>query len=285
MANQFSGFKAEDMLLAISNRVKNTVSKFEYVDSKGVKRCKKCNEKTICKYPLRLKTGKEVMVWARCVCDCISLAEEEGQLARQASLIQINQNKAFEGFGRKYKKCTFATDDKKNMAFTKIMHAYVKNFDKYYADGLGLILYGSTGTGKTYAAAVMVNEILRKENPKTDKLYSCFITKCETIKQNILARHNDAEVFGKLASVDLLVLDDFGTQNDTNFMMELMQKIVDARYNNCKPTIITTNIDLTTKRNEGNQTQILAYQRIQSRLCEMCKIVKCGGKDRRVASK
>lgn len=264
-------------LTTISNNAKK-VCENEYISSDGVKRCRKCNEPTTEEGQCELPDGTIFKYTRRRTCSC--LIEPD---AYQAQKIRIARDQAFEKFGVKYEKCDFTTDDRKNISLTEKIHSYVDNFDKYYANGQGLILYGNVGVGKTYAAAIIVNEILKKKNFKNDQLYKCYITKLETIKRDILGKkYSDNEVFAALINKDLLVIDDFGTQNDTNFALELMQNVIDIRYNNCKPTIITTNIDFNNMQGYIDPKQRLAYERIRSRLCEMCKIIECEGRDRRI---
>ena len=260
------------------------LSENEYISSDGVRRCRKCNEPTTWTGSAKIKEDGAIINCTfrrKCRCQKEQLAKaSEEYLANQ---IQIAKIRAFKRFGLKYTKCDFTTDDRKNISLTEKVRSYINNFDKYYANGQGLILCGNVGVGKTYAAAIIINEILKKKNLKTDQLYKCYITKLETIKRSILNKnYSDDQVFGVLNNQDLLVIDDFGTQNDTNFVLELMQNIIDARYNNCKPIIITTNVDFNNIQKYADPKQRLAYERVRSRLCEMCKIIKCEGSDRRI---
>lgn len=264
-------------LTTISNNAKK-VYENEYISSDGVKRCRKCNEPTTAKEQCELPDGTIFNYTRRVSCSCPIEPD-----VYQVQKIRIARDHAFEKFGLKYKKCDFTTDDLRNISLTEKMHGYVDNFDKYYADGQGLILYGNVGVGKTYAAAVIVNEIVKKKNLKNGQLYKCYITKLETIKRDILEKkYGDNQVFATLIDKDLLVIDDFGTQNDTNFALELMQNVIDARYNNCRPTIITTNINFNNMQEYTDPKRRLAYERIRSRLCEMCKLIHCEGRDRRI---
>jgi DNA replication protein DnaC len=49
------------------------------------------------------------------------------------------------------------------------------------------------------------------------------------------------EAFERMRQVELLVLDDFGAQNDTPWVEEELFKLLNYRYNAFLPTVITTN--------------------------------------------
>lgn len=273
---------AAPLLDMISTNAKR-VCEYEYISSDGVRRCKKCNEPTTAECSVQLTDGTTANFTRRVICRCKKEKKTAELEMIQALNMQHARDRAFEKFGLKYSQCDFTTDDRKNISLTKKIHSYVDNFDKYYDNGQGLILYGNVGVGKTYAAAIIVNELLKKKNLKNGQFYKCYITKLEAIKRDILEKkYSDNQVLAALINKDLLVIDDFGTQNDTNFALELMQNVIDIRYNNCKPTIITTNINFNNMQGYIDPKQRLAYERIRSRLCEMCKIIECEGRDRRI---
>ena len=57
-------------------------------------------------------------------------------------------------------KCTFDNCDGPTDPLMVSMKKYCDNFDDLYRDGCGLVLYGSVGVGKTYAAACVANELI-----------------------------------------------------------------------------------------------------------------------------
>ncbi len=85
------------------------------------------------------------------------------------------------------------------------------------------------------------------------------------------------EVSRRCRECDLLVLDDFGAERATDFVVEELERIVDWRYRAMKPTAIATNLKTT--------TQITGKygQRALSRWAASCELVTVLGEDRRAS--
>jgi DNA replication protein DnaC len=75
----------------------------------------------------------------------------------------------------------------------------------------------------------------------------------------------------------LLVIDDLMAERKTEYMQEIVFNVIDSRYNANLPTIVTSNLTADAIKNPAD----LAYQRIFSRLLEMCLPVEVKGEDRR----
>ncbi|NLY11656.1 MAG: ATP-binding protein [Firmicutes bacterium] len=110
--------------------------------------------------------------------------------------------------------------------------SFAKNFARI-KDGKGLLLFGKSGAGKTHLACAVVNVLKEK--------YSVAFTYVPALMEEIRVRPNWLE---KYLNVDLLVLDDLGTQRESDWALEKLLIIIDGRLNNYKPTIFTTNYDL-----------------------------------------
>ncbi|HEU4324049.1 MAG TPA: ATP-binding protein [Roseiflexaceae bacterium] len=104
-----------------------------------------------------------------------------------------------------------------------------------------LVLFGKCGVGKTHLAAAIANEIFQHKTPHViiavvpdllDHLRSTFGPSSE--------RDYD-ETFATFCEVEVLVLDDFGTQNTTAWAREKLYQIINHRYNYALATVITTN--------------------------------------------
>lgn len=117
-----------------------------------------------------------------------------------------------------------------------------------------------------YAAASIANELL-------DRNYRVWMV--STV--NLLDRmFDEADIIrNRLATFELVVLDDFGAERNTEYASEKMFQIIDDRMRSRLPTIITTNIDIT------KPTENLTYQRIFSRLNGEAPQFRCKGGDLR----
>jgi len=82
---------------------------------------------------------------------------------------------------------------------------------------------------------------------------------------------------GSFHTCDLLILDDFGMERQTDYAREQVFNIIDGRYLTKRPLIITTNLSL----QEMKTTTDLAQKRIYDRVLEMCVPVFFSGESQR----
>lgn len=145
---------------------------------------------------------------------------------------------------------------------------YAEKWDAAKIHGIGLLLWGDTGNGKTFAAACIANYLIDRGTP-------AMITSFPKI---IGARWEDRpQIMEAIRRYPLLVLDDFGTERTTDFALETVYSAVDERYKSGKPLIITTNLTLDELCNPPG----IAQQRIFERVLEMCTPIAFRGKSRR----
>lgn len=105
-----------------------------------------------------------------------------------------------------------------------------------------LILQGGFGCGKTHLAAAIANESANLGMP------ALFITVPDLLDQLRFAYQDPAQTFEErfeaVRRARLLILDDFGTQNATEWAEEKLFQIVNFRYTNRLPLVVTTNLPL-----------------------------------------
>ena len=104
-----------------------------------------------------------------------------------------------------------------------------------------LVLSGASGCGKTHIAAAIVNRLLDRGEP------ALFVVVPDLLDHLRSAYRPDAEVrydelFERIRSAPVLVLDDLGTQSPTPWAQEKLFQLINHRYNERLPTVITTNI-------------------------------------------
>jgi DNA replication protein DnaC len=118
------------------------------------------------------------------------------------------------------------------------------NQAQYYARNLNgwLLLQGGYGCGKTHLAAAIANYAVGMGVP------TLFLTVPDLL--DMLRFSYDSEDttfeqrFNEIRNASLLVLDDFGTQNATGWAQEKLFQIINYRYINKLPLVVTTNLDL-----------------------------------------
>lgn len=138
--------------------------------------------------------------------------------------------------------------------------------------GRGLWLMGPVGTGKTTLAMLVSKSAL--EARRSVAIYSL-----PDLLRKIRRTFDDGshdDLFQRLTSVDLLHIDDVGAERTTDWVLEELYSIVNARYEEQRSMVITTNI----LDREALCEQIT--ERTVSRLTEMCDELPLLGHDRRM---
>jgi DNA replication protein DnaC len=142
----------------------------------------------------------------------------------------------------------------------------------------GLYLWGNAGTGKTLLASIILTEIIIRsaaEGRFISISRNFFKSLQETFHEGSETYGESARIEKELADVDILVIDDFGIQKDTEWKQETLYDLVDARYEAEKFTIFTSNT------NPHKALKDLSQGRILSRIKEMCRILEISGDDYR----
>lgn len=115
---------------------------------------------------------------------------------------------------------------------------YAQNFS---TQSPSLLFYGNTGLGKTHLSLSIANEVLQKGY---DVIYDSIINLLQQIEREHFGREkSDMDTLELLLQVDLLILDDLGTEFDTPFYVSTVYNIINTRINRGLPTIINTNLD------------------------------------------
>jgi DNA replication protein DnaC len=88
-------------------------------------------------------------------------------------------------------------------------------------------------------------------------------------------------VLAPVIEAEVLVLDELGAVKPTDWVRDTMMHIINARYNNRKLSIFTTNY-LDVSRQPAEETlEDRIGARLRSRLYEMCRTVNVEGEDYR----
>ena len=152
---------------------------------------------------------------------------------------------------------------------------FVENFDNI--EERNLLFTGNTGLGKTYMTNCIANEILKKGKTV---LYQTAPVLFETIISNKFKKTKDSDEFYKnVLNVDLLIIDDLGTENPNSMTIGELFTIINTRILrlNNKPikTIISTNLSI---------KQIFEFyeERIGSRIAGYYNIYQFFGEDLRL---
>ena len=158
---------------------------------------------------------------------------------------------------------------KKNMEmiYEFIIGGYLPNFEK---SNTNLLFYGESGTGKTFLSWCIAKELL-------DKGYLViYKTSDELIKDlRSIALENNSTLLDLLINCDLLIIDDLGAEQVTDFTTNELFNLINKKLLNNKKMLISTNLNLLEISN-------IYTTRLYSRLLGNFKLFKFYGDDVRI---
>lgn len=146
----------------------------------------------------------------------------------------------------------------------------------------GLFITGTYGVGKTYLASCIANEVIKN---KITVVFGTLIQLLDYIKDTYKdSDMSDKEYLNLYSSVDLLIIDDLGKEKPTEWVLEKLFLIVNNRYNNYLPIVITTNYNRNQLRERlcVNKNYSMVDS-IISRLYEMCGGIEIKDEDHRMS--
>jgi len=264
--------------LAEKTRANVVIEEWDYKNDQGLWMCGKCHTPKQVRITVCGETREPF-----CLCDCAAQKREEArkndETAQAMAEIPLMRERCFRRLlaaenGRqdvtasRLEQCTFANDDGDDPQTTKLGKSYVEHFGEMLNAGKGLLLFGSTGGGKTYLAACIANALIDKGIP-------CYFTSVAEIASRV--RMGDRSEIDSLSRYKLLVIDDLGAERNTEYMSEMVYTVIDERCRSGLPLIVTSNYT----SDEIRSATDMAVKRIFSRLYEMCIPYEIKHKDRR----
>jgi DNA replication protein DnaC len=171
-----------------------------------------------------------------CICRQKDINHSNTQRMYQLSNLEAFKSMTFE---------TFKTQGRLGLGEQHIRSLeFALNQSQQYAQHLKgwLLLMGWYGSGKTHLAAAIANQCVGFGVP------TLFLTVPDLLDW-IRYSYDQTDVtfeqrFEEIRNIQLLVLDDLGTQNATPWAEEKLYQIINHRYLHHLTTVITTNLDL-----------------------------------------
>lgn len=230
----------------------------EYIDkTSGLVYCKKCHTPRQASVELG---GTAFHPY--CICQCQSEARElelakEKQLQEQQRIARLKANGLQDASLRQF---TFANDTGINPEIQKA-HSYVEHWSEMKATATGLLLWGNVGTGKSFFAGCIANALLDQGVPVLMTNFSRILNALTGMFSDDRNKYIDS-----LNHYSLLIIDDLGMERGTEYALEQVFNVIDARLRSNLPLIVTTNLTLDELKHPAD----LAHERIYSRVLERC---------------
>jgi len=132
----------------------------------------------------------------------------------------------------------------------------IKN-DRYNS----ILLSGKSGCGKTHLSLALANNLLK--NKEVEVVYMPYRDVITSLKQNMTDEEYYKKTLTKYQKAEVLLIDDLLKGNITKSDVNIMFELINYRYLNCLPVIISTECD---------QQRLLDFdEAIGSRIYEMSK--------------
>lgn len=190
-------------------------------------------------------------------CQSVSELEMARNETEKERIIEMMGQKGYEQFT--FDK--FKTSQENAMAFDKC-----RSFDPSKSS---LYLWGSAGSGKTHLAGAIVRGVKGGVMLKSTSLVRWF---------RLRDPRDEEREIERLASVQVLVVDDLGVQKDSEHALSVLYEIIDRRDMNLRHgLVITSNLSLDVMAKK------MGDDRIVSRIAGLCDVVEIKGKDMRVS--
>ncbi|MBR3697048.1 MAG: ATP-binding protein [Clostridia bacterium] len=152
-------------------------------------------------------------------------------------------------------------------------NSFIKNFD--VPNEKNLLFTGNTGTGKTFLINCIASEILKEGKTV---LYQTSPLMLDSILDEKFGK-TDTNLYYTVLDVDLLIIDDLGTETQNDYKMEQIFNIINTRLLNqnhkITKTIISTNFPIDALFN-------IYTARIGSRLAGSYRVLRFFGDDLRI---
>lgn len=209
--------------------------------------CNKCHTRRSVYLPFLQRLQR-----CKCHCQMEKIREEERRLMIQQRQAELDRLKDASLLDERYKNVSFDNteigDNKDfNNAYTRCKK-YCEVSNKVFEEGMGIYLYGDSGTGKTHLTACMINRLIEQG-------WQVLITNFAEISKIIRStfkkdsKETENDYINQLANIDFLFIDDLGTEivqknDEDTWLQEKIYDVINKRYNAKTPTIFTSNYSM-----------------------------------------
>ncbi len=174
-------------------------------------------------------------------CSCMKVKKQENQF-RHARISRELLNCRFEKFKFDY----YITEIEDQAHREGAIRAF--NASKLFVEecqhnphGLGIMLTGPVGSGKTFLAAAIANKLIES---KLRVLFLIVPDLLDELRATYKSDINELDLLDTARTIPILILDDLGAHNYTDWTRNRLYSIINYRMNEQLPTVITSNLSL-----------------------------------------
>lgn len=241
-------------------------NRIEYKD--GLPYCKICGEP---KFYKAIMLGVEKTLPCACSCEMEKYVDDENAAAQAQKDFEIKSMRSLGIQDKSLQDCRFGQIETNKAVET--CKRYAARWDEMNENGIGLLLWGNVGGGKTTAAACIANELIDKGVPVLMTSFPRIL--------NTQTDFDKSELFNQIRKYPLVIIDDLGVERQSAYAKELVYMIIDERYKSGKPLIVTTNYTYKDIKRFSTDTENYDNARMYDRIVGMCVPVMFERKTRR----
>lgn len=197
---------------------------FDAQEAKTLEVCPVCGEKTLILQPFKIGNDR-IEQKKRLECRCARKKREDEEAREKENQFKAELKRKWSSMPyaiTDFCGNTFEKDDRTNPKISDTCKNYCERWDTMRRENFGILFYGTVGTGKTFLAHAIANQLIKQG-----------VTVCVTNVSRAINYARFAEdrqrAIDALCSFDLLVVDDLGTERDSEIAREFMFSLVDQR--------------------------------------------------------
>jgi DNA replication protein DnaC len=186
--------------------------------------------------------GKKRYVQPVCECVAEKLDEDTKKAADRLREQELKRLFSINDLGERFNESSFSNFMIRQGAEScfKIAQKYVNEFEEW--EGESLMFWGEPGNGKSHLATAVANELTSRGKRVVFISMPDLLEKIKaTFNKNSV--ESEADIMRGLQMCDLLVIDDIGAEKVSDWVQEVIFRIVDGRYKKVKPIMATSNLE------------------------------------------
>ncbi|MCF7537572.1 ATP-binding protein [Pseudomonas petrae] len=125
---------------------------------------------------------------------------------------------------------------------------YAQGFEANWNVGRSMMLLGGLGTGKTHLGCAIAQHAIREF--RAVARYTSALSIIRDVKSTFAkdAELTETKIYEALSTPDLLIVDEVGVQNGSDFERQVLFETINSRYERLQPTIVISNLSILAMR-------------------------------------
>ncbi|WP_020408947.1 ATP-binding protein [Hahella ganghwensis] len=186
--------------------------------------------------------------WSECP-ECVQSLSMQNEFREQQLKVDIEGWLERADIPLRFKDATFENyvcRSERQRAICEQTKSYAENIRKHRKTGTSMIMTGDVGTGKTHLAIAVAKYAITQQHvaAKYTGLEKLLLRVKSTFGKG--SSESQIGIINEMRSYSLLIIDEIGVQHKTDFERQVMFDVVNARYEDMKPTILISNLDIHT---------------------------------------